>query len=490
MRKILFSILLLCLCLPSNAQFGRKKKIKELETRNAALQVRIDSLFRVVDSLRQAEQILLAQTEEFRGARTVPGVDPQEYTLERSDSLMGEWYRRYYDQEFEKYRDFDAETARFTSDVSDEVMLKRLSDMHAYVTIPFNETVKNFIILYSEKMPRHLSRMMGRSLYYFPIFEEAFARYDLPLELKYMSIIESALDPIARSRAGALGIWQFMYSTGKHYGLRINSFMDERMDVTKAADAAARYLRDAYNVFGDWSLAISAYNCGSGNVMKAIKRAGDKRDFWSIYPYLPEETRSYMPAFVGAMYAFTYSKEYGITPADVGMPVAVDTFEIRRNLHFRQIEDVVGVPLETISLLNPQYTHEIIPGADGMCVLNLPYNYTKAFVAAEKDSLYTHRAAELLDPQIIKEIEIAPIKPKGGPRNAAASNSGARKGTGHTTTYKVVSGDYLGKIAQRYGCTVKQLKQWNNLKSDNIRVGQVLVVSKSQPAPSKNKKKK
>ena len=460
MKKIVAGILLFMMLLPS-ASAGesgsiwnrRRKKIKELERQNTALQLELDSLRAVMDSLllriQEDEAVVTGAMEEDGG---------REYTVEYADSLMDSWYRQKRDYEFEKYRNMDLDSVRFSSDVSDAVMMKRLSEMNSYITVPFNETVKKYIILYSEKLPKHVGRNMGRSLYYFPIFEEALARYGLPLELKYMAIVESNLNPVAKSPAGAAGIWQFMYRTGIHYGLRIDSFVDERLDVEKAADAAARFLQRAYDMFGDWNLAISSYNCGSGNVNKAIKRAGGKRDFWSIYPYLPNETRNYVPAFVGVMYAFNYHKEYGIMPEDVGMPAAVDTFSINRNLHFRQINELVGVPLETIRLLNPQYIHDIIPGKDGKCILTLPYSYTNGFLAAEKDSLYSYRSEELLSTQVIKGIE------------EESPDSRSR------VAYKVKSGDFLGKIASRNHCTVAQLKKWNHLRSDKLRIGQVLYI--------------
>ena len=198
---------------------------------------------------------------------------------------------------------YNMNTVHFTSNVPDEVMIQRLKDMNAFIDLPYNETVKNWMILYSEKMPSRMSQLLGLSEYYMPIFEKTFLHYGLPEELKYLAIIESALNPVAVSRAGATGMWQFMYFTAKNYGLEINSFVDERRDPYKSADAAARYLRDAYSLFGDWSLAISSYNCGAGNVNKAIKRAGGSKEFWDIYPYLPAETRGYVPAMVGAMYA-------------------------------------------------------------------------------------------------------------------------------------------------------------------------------------------
>lgn len=447
-RGLAVLICILCVAFNASAQ-GRKVKreLHALRARNAELTRQLDSLRAVIDSLSSysagPEVNVAPETENIS--------DPA-----LADSLMDVWYRQRKSSDFEQYSGYDMDDAHFSSNVSDDEMMRRLAAMNSYISIPFNETVKNYMILYSEKMPRHMGAMLGRSLYYFPIFEEIFAKYGLPLELKYMAVIESNFNPVAESRAGAMGMWQFMYRTGKLYGLKINSFVDERLDVEKAADAAARYLRDAYNIFGDWCLAISSYNCGSGNVNKAIKRAGGKMDFWSIYPYLPRETRGYVPAFIGAMYAFTYAKEYGIVAEDVGMPAKVDTFEIRRNLHFKQIHEVVGVPEETIRLLNPQYIHSIIPGNDGTYILNLPYSWTGPFIAANTDSLYNHRAGELLSAQILKNIEES-----GGETRIA---------------YKVKSGDYLGRIAARNHCTVAQLKKWNHLRSDKLRVGQILYI--------------
>ena len=446
MKRLLAAILLLAAIVPANGQNKKALKAENeaLKRELAALQARLDSL-----------QASLVAVEEEPVVDEPAPVSPAS-TAELSDSLIDAWYKQRLNADYQEASEYDMDAVHFTSKVSDEELMRRLQAMNAYITIPFNETVKNYMILYAEKMPRHMQAMMGRSLYYFPIFEEKLAKYGLPLELKYMSIIESNLNPTAESKAGAMGIWQFMYRTGKLYGLKINSFMDERLDVEKSADAAARYLRDAYSVFGDWNLAISSYNCGSGNVVKAIKRADGKMDFWSIYPYLPRETRGYVPAFIGAMYAFHYAKEYGLQPADVGMPARVDTFEIRRNLHFKQINEVVGVPLETVKLLNPQYTHDIIPGNSGTCILNLPYAWTGPFLAADQDSLYQHRAGELLNAQVLKNIEES-----GGETRIA---------------YKVKEGDYLGKIAQKNHCTVAQLKKWNHLRSDKLRIGQILYI--------------
>lgn len=418
---------------------------------NSRLKISLDSLTRVVDSLtavwHDMENSVADVVDEIE--------DTVEYSPEVTDSLLALWMenRRIGLLEQEEY---DMDVEKFTSNVPDSVMMQRLVAMNPYITLPFNETVKNYMILYAEKMPTNMGRLLGLSAYYMPILEETFAKYGLPLELKYLAVIESNLNPTARSRAGALGMWQFMYTTARSYGLKINSFVDERMDVEKSVDAAARYLRDAYDVFGDWNLAICSYNCGPGNVQKAIRRSGS-REFWNLYHYLPRETRGYVPAMVGAMYAMTYYREYGIVPQDVGMPAAVDTFHVNRNLHFRQINETVGVPMDIIREFNPQYTQSIVPGSEGTCILRLPYKWTSSFLAVEKDTLYTHLADSLLSPQVLKNI-----------REYGTATGGI--------VYKVKSGDYLGKIAARYHVSVKQIMRWNHLRSTNLRIGQRLVI--------------
>jgi len=447
--------------MPCNAD--RKPSKKALQKQVAALQFTLDSLQNVVDSLAERKYI-----EDETVLAVLEGNEEEpEFDAEVSDSLMDVWYKTQRIHDYDTQ--YDMNTVHFTSKVSDAEMIRRLEAMNSYISLPFNETVKNYMILYSEKMPTKMSRMLGFSQYYMPLFEEVFAKYGLPVELKYMAVIESGLNPIARSRVGALGMWQFMYRTARAYGLRIDSFVDERLDVEKAVDAAARYLRDSYEVFGDWNLAISSYNCGAGNVQKAIRRAGSK-DFWAIYDYLPRETRGYVPAFVGAMYAFTYYKEYGIKPADVGMPAVCDTFEIRKNLHFQQINEVVGVPMQTLHQLNPQYVKDIIPGNDGVCVLNLPYSWSNAFLAVNRDTLYNHKAGKLLSEQVLKDVKAH--RPTGSaPKQQRIA-------------YKVKKGDYLGRIASRNGVTVSQLKKWNHLRSDKVRVGQVLYIYKNGRGPA------
>ena len=442
--------------------FSRRPNRRQVRQENEVLRNELDSLQLLLDSLRgrvYVDEHELAVMERLEG-------EGFEYTTETSDSLLHLWYENSLTRDFDAVHEYNMDSVRFSSNVSDAEMTRRLSAMNSFITLPYNDVVKNYIILYSERMTSRMGQVLGLSAYYFPIFEDILIRYDLPQELKYMAIIESMLNPVATSKAGARGIWQFMYQTGRSYGLEINSFVDERLDVEKAVDAAARYLRDAYKIFGDWALAISSYNCGAGNVSKAIRRADGKRDFWSIYPYLPKETRGYVPAFVGAMYAMTYYREYGIVPQNMGMPAQTDTFEIRRNLHFEQITGVVGIPLETLQNLNPQYVHDIIPGNDHPYILKLPFNWTGPFLDTNRDSLYAFKADSLISGKVLQE-------------QASAKSSSGKSGSSTTSTrisYKVKSGDYLGKIASKYGVSINQLKNWNNLRSNNIQIGQTLYI--------------
>ena len=317
--------------------------------------------------------------------------------------------------------------------------------------------------MYSEKMPRSMPHLLGLCNYYMPIFEEIFDEYGLPVELTAMTIIESSMNPRAESRAGAKGMWQFMYNTAKGYGLHIDSFVDERMDPVKSCYAAARYLRDAYKMFGDWNLAIASYNCGAGNVLKAIKRADGSRQFWDIWPHLPAETRNYTPAFVGALYTLEYYKEHGLKPESMVMPVGIDTLEIKKQLHLKQVSEMTGAPLEELKNLNPQYKYEIIPGHERTYILRLPHQYTMTFIERE-DTIYKHKANVFFDPATIKQIKSAADAVK--------------------IVYTVKSGDNLGAIAKKHNVSVAKIKEWNKLKSDNIRIGQKLIIYRGGKAPA------
>ena len=433
----------------------QKTKV-QLKEENQKLLMQLDSLRNEIERMKAYEAYADSTAEEgYEDALAGDGfLSPEDYTAEISDSLLNLWYVHKM-AESDGIDDFDMDSVRFQSNVPDEVYIERIKAMNSFITLPYNEIVKNYIILYSEKMPTKMGNILGLSRYYMPIFEETLNRHDMPEELKAMAVIESALNPVAVSRAGAKGMWQFMYSTAKMYGLHINSFVDERLDPVKSADAAARYMKDAYEIFGDWNLAIASYNCGAGNVNKAIRRSGGSRAFWDIYPYLPRETRGYVPAFVGALYAMTYYKEHGIKPEAVAMPAHVDTFKINKMLHLKQVSELTGAPLDELKNLNPQYSHEIIPGNEKEYILRLPYTYSNAFIDNE-DSLYRHKADIYFNPTTIKKI-------KDG-------------SDGERIIYRVQSGDYLGRIASRHRCTVEQIKRWNGLKSNNIRVGQRLTI--------------
>lgn len=438
-----------------------KRNKKALETENKALQTQLDSIRRELEKYktdaRIADSLAVAAEEAYETGKPVY---PEEYTTEVSDSLLDIWYAHKMTEVQEEI--FDMDSVRFESNVPDSVYIERIKKMNSFITLPFNDIVKNYIIKYSEKMPTGMAHILGLCEYYMPIFEATFDRYEIPEELKAMAIIESALNPLAVSRVGAKGMWQFMYDMAKHYGLHINSFVDERYDPIKSAEAAAKYLKDSYAIFGDWNLAIASYNCGAGNVRKAIRRAGGSRNFWDIWPYLPRETRGYVPAFVGALYTVNYYKEHGIKPEAVGMPVAVDTFVINKQLHLQQVSDLTGAPLEELRKLNPQYRHNIIPGNEKEYILRMPYNYTNAFIDCE-DSVYRHKTDVYFNPVTIKKI---------------------KEGDGERIVYRVQSGDYLGKIASKYKVTVNQIKRWNNLKSNDIRVGQRLTIYRGGSGPS------
>lgn len=445
---------------------SKKSRVQLLRENNryraeiVLLKARMDSLEREMasrDSL--ASEIMDIYESEAKHRR-----HEIEYDMEVTDSLLNIWYLHESLSDSISVSENIIDSVTFQSNVPDSVYIRRIKEMNSFITLPYNNVVRNNIILYSEKMPEKMGIVLGLARYYFPIFDEILDRHDLPEELKAMAIIESMLNPRAVSRAGAKGMWQFMYGTAKHYGLTINSFVDQRMDPVAAADAAARYLKDSYEIFGDWNLAIASYNCGAGNVNRAIRRSGGKREFWDIYPYLPRETRGYVPAFVGALYTMKYYKEHGIVPQTPALPPSVDTIRVDKMLHFKQVEALVGISGTELRNLNPQYRHDIVPGSKKeVYTLTIPFNYVNAFIDVE-DSLYTYKAEEFFNPVNIKKIQDG--------------------GDGERIVYKVRSGDVLGKIASRYRVSVAQLKRWNNLRSNTIRVGQRLVIYRGGNGPS------
>lgn len=413
--------------------------------------LRVDTL--EMDSI---EQII----ESMADTLVLEPIFPQHWsdsTLSDIDFRMMEWAMGWLDTTgCVAYKD--------TIVLPDSVYKARLQALPCVVELPYNQIVKRFILRYVQRGQKQVARMKRMSEYYFPIFEEALDRYGLPYELELMPVIESALNPQAHSHMGAAGLWQFMPATGKRYGLEINSLVDERMDPIKSTEAACRFLKAMYDIFQDWNLVIAAYNCGSGNVSKAIHRAGGKRDFWSIYPYLPRETRSYLPIFIAANYAMNYSDEHGICPAPLEKIMLTDTILTNRRLHLEQVSTKLEIPLNELRRLNPQYTRDILPGGTTYA-LCLPSEKAGLFIE-QQDSIYAHKADQLINNRRA-EIDMAKV----------TDISGAYRVNG-VTYYTIKNGDTLGGIAKKFRCSVKQLKAWNGLKNDNIRAGRKLKIYK------------
>jgi membrane-bound lytic murein transglycosylase D len=352
-----------------------------------------------------------------------------------------------------------------TTTLPDSVYKARLQALPCVIELPYNERVRAFILRYVKRSPKQVARMMRMSEYYFPLFEEVLGRYDLPYELKYLPIIESALNPMARSHVGAAGLWQFMPATGKLFGLEVNSLVDERMDPLKSTEAACRFLGSMYAIYHDWNLVIAAYNCGAGNVNKAIRRANGKRDFWSIYPFLPRETRNYVPIFIAANYAMNYGQEHGICKAPIeDKTLVTDTIRTNQRMHLQQVSANLDIKMEELRRLNPQYSRDILPGGSSY-TLCLPADKVGPFIDMQ-DSIIAYKADSLINNRRA-EIDMAKV----------TSISGAYRVNG-VTYYTIKKGDTLGGIAKKFHCSVKQLKQWNGLKNDNIREGKKLKICK------------
>lgn len=453
--------LVLALFTYSTSTSAAQQKQKRLSRKE--LQREVDRLRYMVDSLMLLSNDTTA-AQEPEDSLNPGGLESMKSEFfenpnpgENIDSLIALWYSRRINLPDEI---LEADSVIYQSNIPDSVYIRKIKKLNSYIPIPYNEIVRNRIILYTERMPKFSAKVLALGEYYLPIFEEIFDKYGLPKELKAMAIIESGFNPVARSRVRAMGMWQFMYRTGRMYGLTMNSYVDERLDPIKACDAAARYLRDSYIVFGDWALAISSYNCGSGNVLKAIRRCGGSTKFWDLYRYLPRETRGYVPAFVGALYLLKYYKDYNIVPeAPYSLPPQVDTFEIKKNLHFGQISELVGVPMETLRLLNPQYIKDIIPGNEKTYILTIPHQYTATFVDHEKD-IYNYKDSVFFNPIVYSKLQEERALSKGG-----------------SIVHRVKKGETLGRIAGKYGVSVSQIMNWNHLKSSKkLRIGQRLEI--------------
>ena len=339
-----------------------------------------------------------------------------------------------------------------------EVYQQRLRRLPNVVAMSYNDVVRKYIDQYGSRLRRSVSVMLGAFNFYVPIFEEALEAYQVPLELKYLPVIESALNPGATSRVGAAGLWQFMIGTGKQYGLEVTSLVDERRDPVKASFAAARYLKDLYDIFGDWTLVIASYNCGPNNVSKAIKRAGGVTDYWTIYPYLPRETQGYVPAFIAANYIMNYYCEHNICPVKTMLPPTSDTLHVTRSVRLDRVGQVCGVPLDELKALNPQYRTNMVPGEIRPCILRLPGDKVNAFIEAG-DSIY-------VQPEEQKNVVEVAV------RDTKSRDSRQSRGV----YAKVRRGDTLGAIARRNHTTVNKIKRLNKMRSTRINPGQRLRV--------------
>lgn len=449
-------------------------------------------------------------------------IDLPEGMSVNSDSLINEWMAKKY-----LYPDTTCVNPNYNPTFTTEEYQERLRRMPVVMEMPYNGVVQKFIDQYSGRLRRTVSYALGAGNFYIPIFEEALDYYGLPLELKYLPVIESALEPKAKSPAGAVGLWQFMLATGKRYNLQVNSLIDERQDPYKSSWAAARYLRDLYKVFKDWSLVIAAYNCGPTTVNKAIHRAGGTRDYWTIYPYLPSETRGYVPAFIAANYIMNYYCEHNICPMKTRIPVTTDTVTVQRDLHMDQIAALCNIDKEAIKALNPQYKTDLIPGSSGPMTLCLPTDYLTAFIDL-KDSVYNYRADELMTRRSTVEVnekldnrsvasrrrasrssaskdyasnanDNAETKKHSSSKSSSGTKSSKSSSSKRSTnkkyssssrsskkskskkeqsskTTKVRKGDTLSEIAERNGTTVSKLKKLNKIKGNKITAGDKIKV--------------
>ena len=420
-------------------------------------------------------------------------VTPTEGMLHSVDTQVDGWYMK-------KYMRVDS--TLYTNEIPvfpREVYLDRLRRLPNLIEMPYNDVVQDYIDQYTGRLRRSVSFMLGVQNFYVPIFEEALEAEGVPLELKYLPVVESAFDPMATSRVGAAGLWQFMVPTAKHYGLTVNSLLDERRDPIKSSQAAARYLKDLYKSFGDWTLAIAAYNCGRNNVLKAIKRAGGARDYWAIYPYLPRETRGYVPAFIAANYVMNYYCDHKIPPMKTIAPAETDTVTVSRNLYLAQVAAACNLDVETVQAMNPQYRAGVVPGNSQPCALRLPVQSIDRFLQLG-DSIYNVApAAEVAE----RREEVEPAELTAQPNNtttrqsrrqalaeerrerrerraAAAAERKKRKSkrahAEESSEVDIRQGDTLSEIARRNNTTVEKLQKINNLDGSAIRAGKKLRV--------------
>ena len=383
----------------------------------------------------------------------------KEELSEFPETMLSDMDSLYYDWQSKNFINLD-ENCRMLPEgpiVSDSVYIDRLSRIPSIIEMPYNDVVKKYIEAYTGRLRNKVSFMLAAANFYMPMFEEALEAYDLPMELKYLPIIESALNPKAVSRQRATGLWQFMLRTSQSYGLETNSLVEERFDPQKSTWAAVRYLKDLFDIYKDWNLVLAAYNCGPGNVNKAIRRAGGSTDYWELYPFLPKETRGYVPGFIAVNYVMTYYCEHGICPMDSQLPAVSDTVHINKDLHLQQVAGVCNIDIEQLRSLNPQYKKDLIPGKSRVYALRLPNNMATTFIERE-DSIYAYEAKKYLNKRTTVAVS-----------DGSTNTKGAKY-------HKIKSGETLGGIAARYGVSVKQIRNLNGISGNNIRAGKTIRV--------------
>jgi membrane-bound lytic murein transglycosylase D len=391
-----------------------------------------------------------------------PDENLDDFFSEKMDSLVDTWYAK---QAFHEDSLGDA-TQRYPKNLPDSVYIKRLQDMQEVVDLSYNNVVKNFIVLYTEKRRDQVEMMLGLAEYYFPMFEQTLDKYEMPLDLKYLPVIESALNPTARSRVGATGLWQFMFGTARQMGLEITSFVDERRDPVASTDAAVRYFQSLYNRYGNWHLAIAAYNCGPGNVNRAIRRAGGTKNYWEIYYRLPRETRGYVPAYIAAAYVMKYHKEHNLYPRLPDFELQTDTVVVNEFLHFDQIAATLDIDKEQLRSLNPVYRRDVVPAKkDKPLPVVLPEKTIMEFIDAENEVFAHEREKFFPDNQLVEPTS------RSASYYTPADIDGKAK-----VLYTVQSGDNVGFISEWFNVRASDLRYWNNISRNLIRAGQKLLI--------------
>ncbi|GGH37756.1 LysM peptidoglycan-binding domain-containing protein [Mangrovimonas yunxiaonensis] len=458
----LYSLVTLCLFLGGHA-FAQKPT--DLTVKNDTTQVSTNQM--VADSVADGNRLMVTKIAPKQDSLTFKTLNSDHVlAMELDQKWLDELYSNtLFDTIYKTVSELDYKPVAYP-ELSTDTLKARLEKLNARTpfNIAYNPSLESVIKSFLKNRRKSMEKLMGLSHFYFPMFEKEFDNYDIPLEMKYLAIVESALKPRARSRVGATGLWQFMFATGKQYGLDVSSYVDERSDPIKSTKTAAVYLSKLYEIFGDWDLALAAYNSGPGNVSKAIRRSGGYQNYWNIRHNLPRETAGYVPAFLATMYIFEYAKEHGFKPEKpLFHHLETDTVRVKQMITLDQVSEATKVPVEELQFLNPSYKLDIIPHIEGKnYYLRLPRHAIGTFVTNEAN-IYTLAKAEF-------DKREKPLP--------QFFNTESR------IRYRVKSGDYLGKIARKYGVRVSQIKQWNGLRNNNLRIGQRLTIYPRNPVAS------